>query len=144
VQIKHQHYARHNILQDALKTLDKIDIVYAHNDPMAHGAFLAARAAGREKAIRFLGIDGIPGEGCTWVKKGALLFVIDPSEYEANLHAAQAELRAADAEFKRAEIEFARAQRVFELTRFTPASPVTTSSSGCVTRRARSSAGVSA
>jgi ribose transport system substrate-binding protein len=62
----------HNIMQDALKTLEKLDIVYAHNDPMAHGAFLAARAAGREKAIRFLGIDGIPGEGCTWVKKGEL------------------------------------------------------------------------
>ncbi|MBN2492337.1 MAG: substrate-binding domain-containing protein [Planctomycetes bacterium] len=62
----------HNLFQDALKTLPVVDIVYAHNDPMAHGAFLAARTAGREKAIRFLGIDGIPGEGCTWVKKGEL------------------------------------------------------------------------
>ncbi|MBW2409391.1 MAG: efflux RND transporter periplasmic adaptor subunit, partial [Deltaproteobacteria bacterium] len=50
----------------------------------------------------------------TWVEKGALLFIIDPSEYEANLHAAAAELRAAEAEYKRAEIEFARAQRVFD------------------------------
>ena len=62
----------HNILQDALKTLKHVDIVYAHNDPMAHGAFLAAKAAGREKDIQFFGIDGIPDEGCTWVKKGDL------------------------------------------------------------------------
>src|SRR5205085_6111788 len=32
------------IMQDALKTNPKIDLVYAHNDPMAHGAYLAARA----------------------------------------------------------------------------------------------------
>lgn len=62
----------HDILQDALKTEKHIDIVYAHNDPMAYGAFLAAKAAGREKDIQFFGIDGIPDEGCTWVKKGDL------------------------------------------------------------------------
>lgn len=62
----------HNITQDALKTLKRVDIIYAHNDPMAHGAFAAARAAGREQQIKFLGIDGIPNEGCTWVQKGEL------------------------------------------------------------------------
>ena len=35
---------------DALLTSNpKIDLVYAHNDPMAEGAYLAAKAAGREK-----------------------------------------------------------------------------------------------
>jgi RND family efflux transporter MFP subunit len=67
---------------------------------------IRARVSGFLKSMHYT-----PG---TWVKKGALLFVIDPSEYEANLHAARAELRAAEAEFKRAEIEFARAQRVFD------------------------------
>ena len=67
---------------------------------------IRARVSGFLKSMHFT-----PG---TKVEKGALLFTIDPSEYEANLHAAKAELRAADAEFKRAEIEFARAQRVFD------------------------------
>ncbi len=67
---------------------------------------IRARVSGFLKSMHFT-----PG---TQVEKGALLFIIDPSEYEANLHAARAELRAADAEFKRAEIEFARAQRVFD------------------------------
>jgi RND family efflux transporter MFP subunit len=67
---------------------------------------IRARVSGFLKSMHYT-----PG---TWVKKGALLFVIDPSEYEANLHAARAELRAAEAEFRRAEIEFARAQRVFD------------------------------
>jgi hypothetical protein len=35
-----------------------------HNDPMADGAHLAAKEAGREKDINFLlGIDGLPDEG---------------------------------------------------------------------------------
>jgi RND family efflux transporter MFP subunit len=67
---------------------------------------IRARVSGFLKSMHFT-----PG---TKVEKGALLFIIDPSEYEAHLHAAKAELRAADAEFKRAEIEFARAQRVFD------------------------------
>jgi RND family efflux transporter MFP subunit len=67
---------------------------------------IRARVSGFLKSMHFT-----PG---TWVKKGALLFVIDPGEYDANLQAAMAELRAAEAEFKRSEIEFARAQRVFD------------------------------
>jgi ribose transport system substrate-binding protein len=35
--------------------------VYGHNDPMAIGAYLAARAKGREKEMQFIGIDGLPG-----------------------------------------------------------------------------------
>ncbi len=38
------------IMQDALQRHANIDLVYAHNDPMAHGAFKAAKAAGRVAA----------------------------------------------------------------------------------------------
>jgi len=38
-----------------------IDIVYAHNDPMAYGAYSAMKKAGQE-GIMFIGIDGLKGE----------------------------------------------------------------------------------
>jgi ribose transport system substrate-binding protein len=62
----------YNIMANALKVHADIDLVYAHNDPMAFGAYLAAKDAGREEDIRFLGIDGIPEEGVMWVYKGFL------------------------------------------------------------------------
>jgi ribose transport system substrate-binding protein len=46
--------------------------VFAHNDPGAHGAYLAAQAAGREKEMAFVGIDGLPQEGVAYVKQGIL------------------------------------------------------------------------
>lgn len=49
-----------------------IDLVYGHNDPMAYGAFLAAREKGREKEMVFIGIDGLPDEGAQYVKDGIL------------------------------------------------------------------------
>jgi len=48
-------------MEAALSAHERIDLVYAHNDPMAIGAWLAARAKGREAEIRFVGIDGLPG-----------------------------------------------------------------------------------
>jgi ribose transport system substrate-binding protein len=59
-------------MESALSRFDKIDLVYAHNDPGAHGAYLAAMAAGREKSITFVGIDGLPQEGQMYVKQGIL------------------------------------------------------------------------
>jgi ribose transport system substrate-binding protein len=59
-------------MESALARFDKIDIVYAHNDPGAHGAFLAAQAAGREKNIVFIGIDALPQEGQAYVKQGIM------------------------------------------------------------------------
>jgi len=59
-------------MESALARFDRIDAVYAHNDPGAHGAYLAARAAGRESAIRFVGIDALPQEGRIYVKQGIL------------------------------------------------------------------------
>jgi ribose transport system substrate-binding protein len=60
------------IAQDAFQVQKDIDIVYAHNDPMAYGAFQAARELGLEDKIAFIGIDGLPHEGCVWVKQGIL------------------------------------------------------------------------
>ncbi len=62
----------YNIMATALRNNDKIDLVYGHNDPMAYGAYLAAKDVGREKAIKFIGIDALPAEGVTWVSKGEL------------------------------------------------------------------------
>jgi ribose transport system substrate-binding protein len=57
-------------MESALATQNRIDLVYAHNDPGAHGAYLAAKAAGR--AMRFVGIDALPHEGVEYVKRGIL------------------------------------------------------------------------
>jgi ribose transport system substrate-binding protein len=59
-------------MESALARFDKIDAVYAHNDPGAHGAYLAAKAAGRENEIKFIGIDALPQEGVMYVKQGVL------------------------------------------------------------------------
>ena len=48
-------------MESALQAHDKIDLVYGHNDPMAIGAYLAAKAKGRDKEMKFIGIDGLPG-----------------------------------------------------------------------------------
>ena len=60
------------IAQDAFQVEKNIDIVYAHNDPMAYGAYQAARELGLEGTIAFIGIDGLSHEGCVWVKQGIL------------------------------------------------------------------------
>lgn len=48
-------------MEAALSAHAKIDLVYAHNDPMAMGAYLAAKAKGRDSTMKFIGIDGLPG-----------------------------------------------------------------------------------
>ncbi|MCB1823219.1 MAG: extracellular solute-binding protein [Candidatus Competibacteraceae bacterium] len=62
----------YDIMVDILEKQPIIDLVYAHNDPMAYGAYQAAKDAKREKGIAFLGIDGIPAEGVKWVRDGIL------------------------------------------------------------------------
>lgn len=59
-------------MESALSRFEKIDLVYAHNDPGAHGAYLAAKAAGRSTSITFVGIDALPQEGQMYVKQGIL------------------------------------------------------------------------
>jgi len=48
-------------MEIALKAQAHVDLVYGHNDPMAVGAYLAAKAAGREDEMKFIGIDALPG-----------------------------------------------------------------------------------
>ena len=48
-------------MTEALRAQAKIDVVFGHNDPMAVGAYLAARELGREKEMIFVGIDGLGG-----------------------------------------------------------------------------------
>lgn len=61
-------------MKSALANQPKIDAVYGHNDPSAHGAYLATRqeGKGREKQIKFVGIDALPHEGVRYVKDGLL------------------------------------------------------------------------
>jgi len=58
-------------MESALARFDHIDLVYGHNDPGAHGAYLAAKAAGRDNII-FVGIDALPQEGVAYVQQGIL------------------------------------------------------------------------
>ncbi len=49
-------------MTEALRAQPKIDVVYGHNDPMAIGAYLAAKELNREKEMIFVGVDGLGGE----------------------------------------------------------------------------------
>jgi len=59
-------------MESALTRFGDITVVYAHNDPGAHGAWVAARAAGRETSMLFVGIDALPHEGQMYVRQGIL------------------------------------------------------------------------
>ena len=61
-------------MTEVLRAQPKIDVVYGHNDPMAVGAYLAAKELGREKEMIFVGVDGLggPAGGIQKVKDGIL------------------------------------------------------------------------
>jgi len=67
---------------------------------------ITARVSGILQSMHF--------EPGTVVDKDQLLFVIDPSEYEADLQAAKAELAGAFAQLKRSETEYQRSQKLYE------------------------------
>ena len=48
-------------MTEVLRAQSSIDVVYGHNDPMAVGAYLAARELDREKQMIFVGVDGLGG-----------------------------------------------------------------------------------
>jgi ribose transport system substrate-binding protein len=52
----------------------KIDAVYGHNDPGAHGAYTVVKRDEEvdEKEMIFVGIDALPHEGVKYVKEGIL------------------------------------------------------------------------
>lgn len=74
-------------METVLQANPKIDVVYAHNDPMAVGCYLAARDAGREKEMIFVGVDGLGGQagGVKKVMDGVLActFIYPPCASEA-------------------------------------------------------------
>lgn len=61
-------------METLLQANPKIDVVYAHNDPMAVGAHLAAKNAGRDQETIFVGVDGLggPNGGIKRVLEGVL------------------------------------------------------------------------
>ncbi len=63
-------------MESALARFDKVDVVIGANDPSAHGAYLAAKAAGREKEMVFVGIDGLKHEGQAYVQQGIFAMTI--------------------------------------------------------------------
>lgn len=48
------------VAEEMLQTNDEIDLFLALNDPMAEGAYIAAKNAGKEGDILFVGFDGLP------------------------------------------------------------------------------------
>jgi signal transduction histidine kinase/AraC-like DNA-binding protein/CheY-like chemotaxis protein len=66
------------VFSKVLQNNEKIDVVFAHNDMMAFGAWEVARELGKEKSIKFIGVDGLPGPnaGLDLVKKGVLTATI--------------------------------------------------------------------
>jgi ribose transport system substrate-binding protein len=61
-------------MTEVLNAVPQIDVVYGHNDPMAVGAYLAAKDKGRDKEMIFVGVDGLPGDagGIKKVQDGVL------------------------------------------------------------------------
>ena len=59
--------AMENILQKA----DHIDLVYAINEPAAYGGYAALKAAGKDKGVLIVAIDG-GCQGVKWVKDGII------------------------------------------------------------------------
>jgi fructose transport system substrate-binding protein len=59
--------AMENILQKA----DQIDLVYAINEPAAYGGYAALKAAGRDKGVTIVAVDG-GCQGVKWVKEGII------------------------------------------------------------------------
>ena len=51
-----------NKFDSILSIYKDIDLVFAQNDPMAAGAYEAARKKGREKEMLFVGVDALAGE----------------------------------------------------------------------------------
>ena len=60
------------IMREWLENGKTVDVVFCHSDLAAMGAYEAAKELHKEREIRFLGIDGLPGEGLDAVQNGQL------------------------------------------------------------------------
>ena len=60
-------------VNEHIRVIPEIDVIFAQNDAMAFGAWRATRILGRQ-GIRFIGIDGLPGPtgGIELVRRGVL------------------------------------------------------------------------
>lgn len=58
-------------MENILQKTDHIDLVYAINEPAAYGGYAALKAAGKEKGVVFVAVDG-GCQGVKWVKDGIL------------------------------------------------------------------------
>jgi fructose transport system substrate-binding protein len=58
-------------MENILQKTDHIDLVYAINEPAAYGGYAALKAAGKEKGVLFVAVDG-GCQGVKWVKDGIL------------------------------------------------------------------------
>lgn len=60
------------IMREWLENGKAVDVVFCHSDLAAVEAYEAAKELHKEREIRFLGIDGLPGEGLDAVQNGQL------------------------------------------------------------------------
>ena len=60
------------IMREWLENGKAVDVVFCHSDLAAVGAYEAAKELHKEREIRFLGIDGLPGEGLDAVQNAQL------------------------------------------------------------------------
>jgi len=65
-------------MESALERFGQIDLVFAHNDDMAHGAFVASQHKGRD-GIKFVGIDALPQVGRRYLANKQLSATIEYS-----------------------------------------------------------------
>lgn len=50
-------------MKEAMKLQKPVEVVYAHNDAMSVGAYLAAEEAALQQELLFVGTGGLPGQG---------------------------------------------------------------------------------
>ena len=60
------------LMAEAMAQVEKIDAVFAYDDAAAYAAYQAAKAAGRERGVLFVGVGGLPAQGVAYVSQGAL------------------------------------------------------------------------
>ena len=58
-------------MENILQKTDHIDLVYAINEPAAYGGYAALKAAGKEKGVLIVAVDG-GCQGVKWVKEGII------------------------------------------------------------------------
>ena len=60
------------LMGEALEKVDNIDAVFAFDDATARMAYQTAKAAGRQKDVRFIGVGGLPKQGVAYLSEGKL------------------------------------------------------------------------